>query len=72
MENTFVTGDKILIVIEILVLDFLVFLGFNLLYMIVYEDAIQNLIIQLFLWFLFLFFYNSIVTIGEEKWGLEP
>ena len=40
--------------------------------MIVYEDALQNLIIQLFLWFLFLFFFNSIVTIGEEKWGLEP
>ena len=50
MENTFVTGDKILIVMEFQFQIFCYFQGFNLLYMIVYEDALQNLIKQLFLW----------------------
>ena len=74
MESTFVTGDKILIVIEVLVLDFLVFLGFKL----IVRDSIWRCITKsynttIFMIFVFIFiFYNSIVTIGEGEGGLAP
>ena len=48
MENTFATCDKYIIILKIFVLDFMIILGYELIYhtSIIYEDALQNLIIQ--------------------------
>ena len=47
MENTFATCDKYIIILEFFVLDFMIFFRVltYILYMI-YEDALQNLIIE--------------------------